>query len=131
MLHYYYIALRTFEADANLHDQNIRSAGGSPTKMVFPPVAKKAKADEDADTDEEVNEENPLVGDEAGAATPRPFRIIIRTLTEMSKEKFEEASVNSKWLKTLNKLPLVIVIADSAFLSGLSILMVKVADTII
>lgn len=99
--------------------------------MVFPPVAKKAKADEDADTDEEVNEENPLVGDEAGAATPRPFRIIIRTLTEMSKEKFEEASVNSKWLKTLNKLPLVIVIADSAFLSGLSILMVKVADTII
>ena len=40
-------------------------------------------------------------------------------------------SERSKWLKRFNKVPMVMVIANAAFLCGLTVLMVKVVDTIL
>ena len=61
----------------------------------------------------------------------RPLRILIDTLNEMPRERLLEVSERSTSLKWCLKIPMVMLIFLAAIVSGTSILLLKIVDTII
>ena len=61
----------------------------------------------------------------------RPFRILIDTLNDMPKERIAQVSERSLNLKWFLKFPMVMLIFLAAIVSGTSVLLLKIVDTII
>ena len=61
----------------------------------------------------------------------RPLRILIDILNEMPKERLEKISERSMNLKYLLKVPMVMLIFLAAIVSGTSVLLLKIVDSIV
>ena len=61
----------------------------------------------------------------------RPLRILISTLNEMDREQLNQVSERSMGLKWCLKVPMVMLIFLAAIISGTSILLLKIVDTIV
>ena len=59
------------------------------------------------------------------------MRILIDTLNEMPQERILEVSERSKHLKWFLKFPMVMLIFVASIVSGTSILLLKITDTIV
>ena len=71
-------------------------------------------------------------GDESlSQATKRPLRIIIDVINEMPQDRLAQVSERSKNLKWTLKLPMIMLIFLASIVSGTSILLLKIADTIV
>ena len=61
----------------------------------------------------------------------RPYRILIETLNDMSRERVQEVSERSLTLKWCVKVPMILLIMLAGLVSGTSVLLLKVGDTIV
>ena len=111
-MHYFYKALRQFETDADLFDHQAKIELGTTAKgLIF-------KESEDTTDEDEIEKR-------------RPYRIIIEKLNTMEPSKLTKVSYRSKMLQHVVKVPMVLLILSAAFISGCSVLLLKIVDTIL
>mmetsp|Transcript_22543 Transcript_22543/g.27869 ORF Transcript_22543/g.27869 Transcript_22543/m.27869 type:complete len:93 (-) Transcript_22543:361-639(-) len=61
----------------------------------------------------------------------RPQRILIATMNKMPVERVKEVSERSQTLHYFLKLPMLVLVSAATWTSGASILLLKVADTVL
>lgn len=118
--HYFHKALRQFEMDADLYDHNMRKGKGpAAISTIFTDdVAAEVVEDVEAEADGPFDKR-------------RPYRIIVEKLNKISPTKLNQVSARSKTLQYLVKVPMVFLVASAATVSGCSVLLLKIVDTIL
>ena len=98
---------------------------------------KREKNDDDSQQESAANSDDETQEDIENAENPqdidkkRPYRLLIKRLQQLPEEKLMKISERSASLKPYLKLPMVILIANAGVISGTSMLMLKVTDTIV
>ena len=115
----YLAKLRLFESDIDYFDKAKQGQDYTYEPILLP----RLKKEHDSESMSE-----PLI--ESGEVE-RPVRTLIDTINEMTIEEVTQVSPNSLKLKSLVKVPMLMMITAAGFMSGISISMIKCATELI